>query len=48
MPGLLKLWLDKIFQHGFSHGSKGKLGGKKLLFSFTTGALAVASKKMTQ
>ena len=45
MPGLLKLWLDKIFQHGFSHGSKGKLGGKKLLFSFTTGAPAVAYQK---
>ena len=45
MPGLLKLWLDKIFQHGFSHGSKGKLGGKKLLFSFTTGAPAIAYQK---
>ena len=45
MPGLLKLWLDKIFQHGFSHGSKGKLGGNKLLFSFTTGAPAVAYQK---
>ena len=45
MPGLLKLWLDKIFPHGFSHGSKGKLGGKKLLFSFTTGAPAVAYQK---
>ena len=45
MPGLLKLWLDKVFQHGFSHGSKGKLGGKKLLVSFTTGAPAVAYQK---
>jgi len=38
MPGLMKLWLDKVFLHGFSHGSKGRLGGKKLLVSFTTGA----------
>lgn len=38
LPGLLKLWLDKVFLHGFSHGSHGKLGGKKVLFSFTTGA----------
>lgn len=45
MPGLLKLWLDKIFPHGFSHGRKGKLGGKKQLFSFTTGAPAVAYQK---
>lgn len=41
MPGLLKLWLDKIFPHG----RKGKLGGKKQLFSFTTGAPAVAYQK---
>lgn len=45
MPGLLKLWLDQVFRHGFSHGSKGKLGGKKLLFSFTTGAPAAAYRK---
>ena len=36
LPGLMKLWLDKVFLHGFSHGSKGRLGGKKLLLSFTT------------
>lgn len=45
MPGLLKLWLDKVFLHGFSHGSRGKLGGKKLLVSFTTGAPAAAYQK---
>ena len=45
MPGLLKLWMDKVFQHGFSHGSKGKLGGKKLLLSFPTGAPAAAYQK---
>ncbi|MGF6148172.1 General stress protein 14 [Kingella potus] len=45
MPGLMKLWLDEVFLHGFSHGSKGKLGGKKLLLSFTTGAPAAAYQK---
>lgn len=38
LPGLMKLWLDQVFVHGFAHGSKAKLGGKKLLLSFTTGA----------
>ena len=41
----MKLWLDKVFLHGFSHGSKGKLGGKKLLLSFTTGAPAAVYQK---
>ena len=45
LPGLMKLWLDKVFLHGFSHGSKGKLGGKKLLLSFTTGAPAAVYQK---
>ena len=45
LPGLMKLWLDKMFLHGFSHGSKGRLGGKKLLLSFTTGAPAAAYQK---
>lgn len=40
VPGLLKLWIDEVFLHGFSHGSKGQLSGKKLLLSFTTGAPA--------
>ena len=37
LPWLMKKWLDEVFLHGFSHGSKAKLGGKKLLVSFTTG-----------
>jgi len=45
LPGLMKLWLDKVFLHGFSHGSKGRLGGKKLLLSFTTGAPAAVYQK---
>ena len=42
VPALMKKWLDDVFLHGFSHGSKGKLGGKKFLVSFTTGAPAIA------
>lgn len=42
MPALMKKWLDEVFQHGFSHGSKAVLGGKKFLVSFTTGAPAMA------
>lgn len=38
LPGLMKLWLDEVFTHGFAHGSTAKLGGKKLLISFTAGA----------
>ncbi len=38
LPGLMKQWLDEVFIHGFAHGSTAKLGGKKLLLSFTTGA----------
>lgn len=38
MPALMKKWLDDVFVHGFAHGSTAKLGGKKLLISFTTGA----------
>jgi len=38
LPGLMKLWLDEVFIHGFAHGSTAKLGGKKLILSFTTGA----------
>lgn len=45
MPGLMKLWLDKVFLHGFAHGSKRRLGGKKLLLSFTTSAPAAAYQK---
>ena len=38
VPGLMKLWIDQVFVHGFAHGSTAKLGGKKLLVSFTAGA----------
>ncbi|MEX3019194.1 NAD(P)H-dependent oxidoreductase [Kluyvera sp. STS39-E] len=38
VPGLMKLWIDKVFVHGFAHGSSAKLGGKKLIVSFTAGA----------
>ena len=40
-PSSLKKWIEDVFQHGFSHGSKGKaLHGKKLLLSVTAGAPA--------
>lgn len=38
VPGLMKLWIDLVLVHGFAHGSTAKLGGKKLIVSFTTGA----------
>ncbi|EHK90876.1 NAD(P)H-dependent oxidoreductase [Aggregatibacter actinomycetemcomitans] len=38
VPGLMKLWIDKVFVHGFAHGSTAKIGGKKLIISTTTGA----------
>ena len=39
VPGILKLYIDKIFLHGWSYGSKGKaLEGKTIIFSTTTGA----------
>lgn len=38
LPGIMKLWLDEVFVHGFAHGSTAKLGSKKLVLSFTTGA----------
>ncbi len=28
LPGLMKLWLDDVFVHGFAHGSTARLGGK--------------------
>ncbi|WEJ85007.1 NAD(P)H-dependent oxidoreductase [Kluyvera intermedia] len=42
LPGIMKLWVDEVFVHGFSHGSAAKLGGKKFLLSFTTGAPELA------
>lgn len=39
MPSLLERWMEKVFTHGFSHGSSGdKLKGKRVIVSFTTGA----------
>ena len=39
VPSLMHKWMEDVFVHGFSHGSKGKaLTGKKLLVSFTSGA----------
>lgn len=38
VPGLMKLWIDEVFVHGFAHGSTRQLAGKKLVISFTTGA----------
>ena len=39
VPSLMHKWMEDVFVHGFSHGSKGKaLVGKKLLLSFTSGA----------
>lgn len=38
VPGLMKLWIDVVLVHGFAHGSTARLGGKKLIVSFTTGA----------
>ncbi|GKV86654.1 NAD(P)H-dependent oxidoreductase [Pectobacterium atrosepticum] len=38
VPGLMKLWIDQVFVHGFAHGSTARLGGKKLIISFTAGA----------
>lgn len=45
VPGLMKLWIDKVFVHGFAHGSTAKIGGKKLIISFTTGAPEAVYKK---
>lgn len=38
VPGLMKLWIDLVLVHGFAHGSTARLGGKKIIVSFTTGA----------
>ena len=39
VPSLMHKWMEEVFVHGFSHGSKGKaLVGKKLVISFTSGA----------
>ena len=39
VPGLLKLYIDKVMEHGWAYGSKGNaLAGKKLIASLTMGA----------
>ena len=39
MPSLLEKWMEEVFRHGFSHGTKGnKLKDKKVIVSITTGA----------
>lgn len=39
IPSIMKKWMEDVFVHGFSHGSKGnKLHGKKMICSFTSGA----------
>lgn len=46
VPGLLKLYIDKIFLHSWAYGSKGKaLSGKKLIVSTTIGAPEALYKK---
>ena len=39
VPGLLKQWIDDVFEYGFAYGPQGTaLRGKKLLISATAGA----------
>ena len=39
MPGILKLYLDKVMEHGWAYGSKGNaLKGKSFIVSTTVGA----------
>ena len=39
VPGLLKLYIDKVMEHGWAYGSKGTaLEGKAFIISVTTGA----------
>lgn len=43
LPGILKLYLDKVLEHGWAYGSEGtKLTGKRLIVSVTTGAPGAA------
>ena len=38
-PGILKLYIDKVMEHGWAYGSKGTaLAGKSFIISITTGA----------
>lgn len=39
VPGILKLYIDKVMEHGWAYGSKGTaLAGKSFIASLTTGA----------
>ncbi len=39
VPGLLKLYIDKVMEHGWAYGSQGTaLAGKAFIISVTTGA----------
>lgn len=41
VPGILKLWIDEVFTHGFAYGGSGnKLHGKHLLLGVTIGGQA--------
>ena len=41
VPAVVKDWIDHVFTHGFAYGSGGTaLHGKRIVFSFTTGAEA--------
>lgn len=43
VSGLLKLYIDKVMEHGWAYGSKGTaLAGKAFIVSLTTGAPEVA------
>jgi len=43
VPGLLKLYIDKVMEHGWAYGSQGTaLAGKAFIVSLTTGAPEVA------
>ena len=38
-PAIMKLWLEEVFTFGFAHDAEGgKLNGKKLILSMTSGA----------
>lgn len=43
IPGILKTWMDEVFEYGFAYGKTGdKLKGKHLILSFSTGGPAEA------
>ena len=49
IPPLLKLWIDKVFSHGWAYGHGGTaLHGKHLLWAVTTGGGFVAIELLFQ